>query len=577
MSVRSRGPASHSLSDYSAIFRRRRWVVVVCGLVGLAGAAAVTLWLPVRYTSTVLVHVTPVSATDTSSLANSRTPGRVNLDTEALLVPSTVVATRAAGLLKAPNPRALADSVTITVPPNSGVLAIAVAAPSAGQAQRGAASFAQAYLDNRASSASALVGAQMRTIQSQLNDAAAQLQNLSARAGVLRPNTAERSLAFAEQDAVSRHMETLNSRLSTLQNASMTPGRVVSAATLPHSPSEPVWMLNLVSGLVCGLLAGILAVLGLAHRDRRIRSADDLAAVVHLPVLIAPDLRARKRSDGRDSLSATVAFQDLSTGLVHRLRERGEVVLVAAVSGRSAGEVAAAGVAEAIARTSVRVSLVKTDATAGAPGAPEGARTGSFLADVRGGGLSTGPAAPLSAASPPYQVFAARSADHGAPEMLDLPYLRPLVDRLGSDDQVVVLATRPVDVSADACVLADVATSVVLAVEVGRSRSSAVRDAVKEFRALGANVVGFVLTPKGGSVGARTAGIRRRSRDDVPATGERPPQPGPLATSHRGSPVSPAVVADELAAGSVNRRVDLGPGVPGAGVAPGAGQPASRD
>ena len=101
--------------------------------------------------------------------SRGRTTGTVNLDTEAQLVKSSAVETKAQALLRtAISPQQLGDSVKITVPANTTLLEIAFTAESPAGAQQGAHAFAEAYLQNRSDSAKADVAARVKALQTQI-------------------------------------------------------------------------------------------------------------------------------------------------------------------------------------------------------------------------------------------------------------------------------------------------------------------------------------------------------------------------------------------------------------------------
>src|SRR3954451_10314056 len=72
---------SRQLTDYAGVLRRRWWQIVAGALLGVVLAAAATLMMPVRYTSSVSVQVTPTGLPDANTTTtNARTQGTVNLD-----------------------------------------------------------------------------------------------------------------------------------------------------------------------------------------------------------------------------------------------------------------------------------------------------------------------------------------------------------------------------------------------------------------------------------------------------------------------------------------------------------------
>src|SRR5688572_11587706 len=111
------------VSHYLGVFRRHWWVALVATGAGLAAGAALTETLPEVYESSTSVLVSAVDQ-DTNA-QGGRTKGSVNLDTEAQLVRSGAVATKAVALLRSPlSPVDLAKDVSVEVPANTTVLMI---------------------------------------------------------------------------------------------------------------------------------------------------------------------------------------------------------------------------------------------------------------------------------------------------------------------------------------------------------------------------------------------------------------------------------------------------------------------
>src|ERR1700754_3496962 len=88
------------VSHYLGIFRRHWWIALIATGAGLAAGAALTSAMPKVYESSTAVLVQALDQ-DTNA-QGGRTKGTVNLDTEAQLVGSGAVATKAAALLRTP-------------------------------------------------------------------------------------------------------------------------------------------------------------------------------------------------------------------------------------------------------------------------------------------------------------------------------------------------------------------------------------------------------------------------------------------------------------------------------------------
>ena len=181
------------LGDYSALIRRQWWLVVLATTIGILAALWYTSTQPKIYTSTTQVLVTPTGVDDDAVSAYSRTRTEINLDTEAQLLRSTAVVALAAEMLGTDvGTDELADSVRVSVPPNTEVLSIQFDADSATAAHDGADAFATAYLANRAQAASDQVTARRDSRRAQVSVLTVSLQEVTASLGTLAPGSAER-------------------------------------------------------------------------------------------------------------------------------------------------------------------------------------------------------------------------------------------------------------------------------------------------------------------------------------------------------------------------------------------------
>ncbi|MDQ4142867.1 MAG: Wzz/FepE/Etk N-terminal domain-containing protein [Actinomycetota bacterium] len=131
------------LSDYLAVLRRRKLVILAATLVGLALGAAYSFTRPTVYTSTAKVLLSPTARVPTLTT--------VSMATEQEIVVSESVARLAAGNIQGGEDLdRIIENVDVTSPTESLVLYIAYTAKTPEAAQDGAQSFATAYIAYRA-------------------------------------------------------------------------------------------------------------------------------------------------------------------------------------------------------------------------------------------------------------------------------------------------------------------------------------------------------------------------------------------------------------------------------------------
>ncbi|MER7502073.1 Wzz/FepE/Etk N-terminal domain-containing protein [Nonomuraea pusilla] len=290
------------LGEHLSLLRRRR-LLLVGGLVlgGTAGLALMRL-TPPAYTATTQVLVAPVGVQEQSNQVTSRQREALNLDTEAQVAQSAVVAARAARALHVTAP----EPVEVSVPPNSAVLWISVTAPDPLVAAEQSKAYARAYLDNRRESAQAALTAQQQAVQAKLKQVNTALSQVVGQLGTLTKGTAEHTLALHNQSLLNRQAYTLTLKYDALRTVTLTPGSVIGEAVPPTRPSSPSLPLHLGSGLMLGLLAGAGAAYARDRLDTRLRTAADVERLTGLPVLA--DLTGpREQGLLHDLASAVVA------------------------------------------------------------------------------------------------------------------------------------------------------------------------------------------------------------------------------------------------------------------------------
>ncbi|HVX43988.1 MAG TPA: Wzz/FepE/Etk N-terminal domain-containing protein [Mycobacteriales bacterium] len=327
--------ASLELADYAAMFRRRWWVIALGLLLGLVLAAGYLSLAGKSYTSTAAVLVTPTGAEQqNTSVANGRTDGEINLDTEAQLVTSTVVSDLARSTLKTSTSATdLAAKVTVSVPANTSVLHISFVGSSADDAERGAAAFAQAYLKHRGDVGQSDLNEQIKLLQQKIAQLNASLVTVSGQVASLSPDTAEGTYARSQQTLLQSRITDLNSQLGPLTARRITPGSVISPASTPTGASSPRSLLVWVSGAAAGLVLGLLAAALIDRVDDRIRRPEDLERLGGARVL------ARLPGNGRSGAADPARNRQSFRRVRQRIVEADDPAVVAVV-GPAAGTVA---------------------------------------------------------------------------------------------------------------------------------------------------------------------------------------------------------------------------------------------
>lgn len=547
------------LVDYTKVLRRGWWLILLVALIGLVAGVGYYKLAHKVFAATAAVYVTATSQT-ANQVANSRTSGSVNLDTEAQVVQSVTVAKAAAKLMHATDtPQQLINRVNVTVPANSQVLEINCQASTGALAATCADSFAQAYLTYSSTSTTAATNDQISALQSKIGNLESASAKLSIEIGSLPSNSSQR--ASAEELLSSDHsqLSSLNGQVAqlTAELADPSGGSIISNANPPASPISPKPTLIVSSGLLAGLLIGLVLAYLLDRRDRRIRRPQDVSKL-NVPVLMSLPLKkfrpelavAVSRSpSGRD-------FAELAHVLTGTLGSGKHVILVTSPSAGQGTSLVAANLAVALSRNQPHVTLVCADLENSSIPEMLGLPAGPGLTDV------LADRAPISRVarhpSPAVRLRVIVPGSHAGPEAEDLQQdgIERLLSELSRDSRWIVLEGPPVHGGPDVYTLAQAADAAILATEVPKTRSDQVVDSVHNLDKVGVSVLGTVLLPS-----PQAAAQRDRERDAdtrlaAPATEELPPSDSRVNdTSHVGAlGASADVVRDEDETAIINVR-----------------------
>lgn len=545
------------LHDYGVLLRRQWWVLALGVLLGVAAAAGYTATQPTVYTSVIDVLVTATGVEDDAVSANGRTRAEINLDTEAQLLKSTAVLTLVSEQLDSTLPLdELGERVSVSVPPNTEVLTIGFRGESPAAARDGADAVATAYLANRSEDASGAVAARQTARQSQILALTTSLQEVSASLSGLTAESAERAIAEGQIQSLSAQIAILTAERNELDTLAPTPGRVITEASLPDSPSSPVVTMNLAGGALLGLLCGGGLALLRQRRDHHLHDAAQVEAETGLPVLVtlppagAATVADPATAEGRAyvRLRNVLTARGSSTGSEPGATDPrlGSVVLVAGVQDD----------ASAVA-TNLAVSLARTGATVVLVGTSPQSRVGRRLGiPRRGEGLSEvleRPGRPTKAALrsvpdvPGLSVILPGRDPDKAATLMQTGLGADLMVALRESARYIVLDVPSTGLSSQAQSVASFADAALLVVTARVTSRADVQDAVDQFRSVGAQLRGAVLLPAarasglGRFVGRRQppaaaselsvvelAGVRDSSTEEPPAVA------APLATASGG-------------------------------------------
>jgi capsular polysaccharide biosynthesis protein len=516
-------PDSFEAADYVGVLRRRWWIALALTCVGLVGAFGYVTVAPKAYTATAAVNVTPTAADSSNSVAGSRTAGAtVNLDTQAQVVTSTAVATLAGKMLhSALTPWQLAQQIAVTVPPNSSILDLACTASTAASAATCANDFAKAYLQNRQQSAVSYVDAQLKTLQAQVSQLNAATAALSTKISSLPKNSPQRAADVAQRGSDKSKLSKLTQDYANTNGelADTNGGSVITTATPPGKPSSPKKTLVLPSGLVAGLLIGLIVAFLVDRRDKRIHNAVHAERVLDLPALLDLPSGAfgREVSIASPRSRTGQAFTDLAHGVAAALGEGNHVVFVAGATPGPAGSVVAANLAVTLARTHSEVVLVCANMNSTVAPKLLGLGEGEGLAELIAGSATVRDVVQGPPGMPGLWVITPGADPSLAFYHLQHDTGRALTSQLRRDARYVIIEAQAADDGADTFALGEFADAALLTIEAERSTKTEAIECARRLRQLRTPVLGVVILP---ALGKRIA-VR------PPRQGQPRPGPGP--------------------------------------------------
>lgn len=517
----SSGTDSFELGDYLGMLRRRWWIVLVVTCIGVGLAAGYYKTAHRTYTATADVYVNATASNNNAALG--RTGGTVNMDNEAQIAQSQDVAAIAARRMHSTLPlQTLLKQISVTVPANTTVLDISCKGHPRAAAAACANDFAAAYLSVRLSETATTFSNALAALEAKANGLTALISRLRVQIAKLPASSPKHTIdsldlgeANNQLSSVDTQINQLVPELSSLQAPRNTlVGHVITPASLPTSPSSPRALLLLPSGLLAGLLIGLILAFIAERRDDRVHAARDVERFFDLPVLLAVSARKTK---ARAALAAPWSradqeFAELAQHIAAGPRETNHVLLVAGTSAGAGGSAVAANLGVMLARTGADVTLICTDPAMVTPrllgiDGPGGRGLSEILAGTA--------SVPDVALEPPGTtrlevITAGQNASTLASVEQDA--IRSMLDDLRLDARFVIIEVSSVGDAPGAFTLAEFADAAIVAIEENVTQRADVEDCLLRLDRLGTAVLGAAVIP---ATGGADGVDRLRPRSDA--------------------------------------------------------------
>jgi succinoglycan biosynthesis transport protein ExoP len=281
--------AVSTLSDYVEVLRRRWWVVLLAMVIVPVAAVLVALRQPALYEASAQVLISSDSlATQLEGLSNqtAKDPER-NAETEAQLARGPVVARRALGTVQLDrSPSDLLDASSVTAAPEADLLIFSVRDSDPDVA----ASLANAYARQFTVYRRALEADTLKTARARIQGEIEALQDRG-------DDDSAAYDALLERDQQLLAMEAVQTGRAVLV-------RVASDSTQIQTRPKQAASIGLVLGIVLGLALAFLW----EALDSRVRSAQDVAARLRLPLLGRIPWRPRRGRRSRQPVMLSAPY-----------------------------------------------------------------------------------------------------------------------------------------------------------------------------------------------------------------------------------------------------------------------------
>ncbi|BCL79504.1 polysaccharide biosynthesis tyrosine autokinase [Ktedonobacteria bacterium brp13] len=280
-----------TFEQYSTLFLRRWYLVLICTLLAGLGALLVGLFLVPVYQSTALVQVVVHSGNNQGDI-NELLASNQLVQTETMLATSDPVLRDVASRYPALSVVQLSGMVSASPRLNTQLFAIAVQDTSALRAARLANDIAATLLRQQQGAWQSEDASSQQQLQQDLGTTGQQIDNLKSRLNALQrrkvKDTTQSDLLNGQLTTLQQHYSQWQQALAQLElseaqsNNFLHIDQLARPATTALRPDVSLYALL---GLLGGLLLGSLLIIVWAKLDKRIRTADDLHLSVPWPVL----------------------------------------------------------------------------------------------------------------------------------------------------------------------------------------------------------------------------------------------------------------------------------------------------
>ncbi|HYB27419.1 MAG TPA: Wzz/FepE/Etk N-terminal domain-containing protein [Solirubrobacteraceae bacterium] len=355
----------------------------------------------------------------------------------------------------------LQSRLTATALPQGALVQLDATGPSPAEAQTVDQQVINGFLANLQSGAAARTTQLQAQLQAQISNLSNQISALSALPATPARTEQINGLKASRVALIGQNATLVANGLAQGTSASLSAPPVASA-----SPISPRHSLDLLGGALLGVVLGVGLAWARASLRPAIHSADDVSALVDLPLLASIPLKARFKADDP---SLAEAYRVLHANLMFALRARGvQVVTVAGFNPRVGKTSTVEGLARAVSRGDRQVLVVDGDMRAATLSQELGYPDHPGIVDVLQGRLALEDA--LVNVEEGLWLLPSVSSRVNAATLLAGSATFGLMAELRERFDVVLIDSPPLSGLADGLILASHSDVVVLVVRAGVTR-----------------------------------------------------------------------------------------------------------
>ncbi len=464
----------------STVLWRGKWIVLTAVVVGAALAVLTTRHTAKVYQASGMIQVNAGTATGTN-----QSPSDVQVANQIL---ASTYATELGdrSFLDSVRSRVLGGTLTTgdllsrvgaKAVPSTALVEVTAQGPSPDAARRLASDVSQAFVDSVHSRAAESSQRQQEALKEKIAAVTAQIG---------------RTGSPSELDSLRGARSSLQQQLANVIANGIQQGQSVAIPSPPTASSAPVKprpMLNLIAGILLGLLAGIGLSWARVRLDRGLHSSQEAEELLDVPVLAAVPVRKRFSVDdpvlgeAYDVLRANLRFLSVDRAL--------QVFTLSSYNPREGKSSTVEGLAFAAGRGGMSVAIVDGDVRTrtltqrlGYDGVPG-------LTNVVVGASSLDEA--LVELAPGISLLPTGPTPPNPPSLLASAQMRDLVDELRGRFSLVLIDSPPVAHLADASILASVSDGVIVVARVGTTARADLANAANNLRHSPTPIVGSVV------------------------------------------------------------------------------------